>query len=67
VSGSGENFLKKATAYSFYRIIQKVSRIKIPEDTGDFRLLSRRAVDSLKKMPEHHRFMKGFFAWIGYS
>ena len=67
ISRSGENFLKKTTAYSFYRIIQRVSRIKIPEDTGDFRLLSRRAVDSLKKLPEHHRFMKGLFAWIGYS
>lgn len=62
----GESAFKKATAYGFYRIIQSVSRIKIPEDTGDFRLLSRRAVDSLKLLREQHRFMKGLFAWIGY-
>jgi glycosyltransferase involved in cell wall biosynthesis len=62
----GETFLKKATAHSFYRLIQRISRVKIPPDTGDFRLLSRRAVDSLLRMREHHRFMKGLFAWIGY-
>jgi glycosyltransferase involved in cell wall biosynthesis len=62
----GESAFKKATAYGFYRIIQSVSRIKIPEDTGDFRLLSRRAVDALKQLREQHRFMKGLFAWIGY-
>ena len=62
----GESFLKKASAKLFYRIIQGVSRVKIPEDTGDFRLLSRRAVESLKQLRESHRFMKGLFAWIGY-
>lgn len=62
----GETFLKKATAHAFYRTIQKMSRIKIPEDTGDFRLLSRRAVNSLLQLREHHRFMKGLFTWIGY-
>ncbi len=62
----GETILKKITSHLFYRIIQKVSRVHIPEDTGDFRLLSRRAVDSLKRLREHHRFMKGLFAWIGY-
>jgi glycosyltransferase involved in cell wall biosynthesis len=62
----GETLLKKATAYGFYRLIQKVSRVKIPEDTGDFRLLSRRAVEGLTKMREQHRFMKGLYAWIGF-
>jgi glycosyltransferase involved in cell wall biosynthesis len=62
----GETFFKKATASAFYRLIQGVSRVRIPEDTGDFRLLSRRAVDSLKQLREQHRFMKGLFAWIGY-
>ena len=62
----GETVLKKATAYMFYRLIRKVSHTQIPQDTGDFRLLSRRAVEALKKLPEHHRFMKGLFAWIGY-
>jgi glycosyltransferase involved in cell wall biosynthesis len=62
----GETLFKKATASAFYRLIQGVSRVRIPEDTGDFRLLSRRAVDSLKQLREQHRFMKGLFAWIGY-
>lgn len=63
---AGESFAKKATATAFYRLIQRVSRVKIPEDTGDFRLLSRRAVDSLNQLREQHRFMKGLFSWIGY-
>jgi glycosyltransferase involved in cell wall biosynthesis len=62
----GETYFKKATASTFYRLIQRVSRVKIPEDTGDFRLLSRRAVDSLMQLREQHRFMKGLFSWIGY-
>lgn len=65
-SRDGETAVKKATAYLFYRLVQRVSRITIPEDTGDYRLLSRRAVDALKQLREHHRFMKGLFAWIGY-
>lgn len=62
----GESALKKATAFMFYRLIQKMSRVKIPVDTGDFRLMSRRAVDALRKVRETNRFMKGLFAWIGY-
>ena len=62
----GETFIKKITAKLFYRLIQGVSRVKIPEDTGDYRLLSRRAVEALKQLRETHRFMKGLFAWIGY-
>jgi len=62
----GETLLKKTTAKLFYRAIQSISRVKIPEDTGDFRLLSRRAVEALKQLREQHRFMKGLFAWIGY-
>lgn len=67
VARDGETYLKKATAGAFYRLIQQVSRVKIPADTGDFRLLSRRAVDALKQLREQHRFMKGLFSWIGYS
>lgn len=63
----GESLLKKATAHAFYRLMQRVSRVEIPEDTGDFRLLSRRAVNALKQLNERHRFMKGLFAWIGYA
>lgn len=66
-SRAGETSLKKSSAYMFYRIIQGMSRVSIPEDTGDFRLLSRRALEALKKVREQHRFMKGLFAWIGFS
>jgi len=62
----GEGWLKKLTAFGFYRLIQRVSHVRIPQDTGDFRLLSRRAVEALGKLREQHRFMKGLFAWIGY-
>ncbi|HMM70791.1 MAG TPA: glycosyltransferase family 2 protein [Rhodocyclaceae bacterium] len=63
----GETWIKRATAHLFYRLIRRVSRVAIPSDTGDFRLLSRRAVDALKQLREQHRFMKGLFSWIGYS
>ena len=66
-SRAGETSLKKSSAYLFYRLIQGVSRVSIPEDTGDFRLLSRRALDALKQVREQHRFMKGLFAWVGFS
>ena len=62
----GETWLKKASASWFYRVIGKLSRVRIPQDTGDFRLLSRRAVEALRQLREQHRFMKGLFAWIGY-
>ncbi|HEY1613543.1 MAG TPA: glycosyltransferase family 2 protein [Rhizomicrobium sp.] len=65
-SRSGETFLKKFTARMFYRVIGRVTGIDIPRDTGDFRVLNRRAVDALLKLREHHRFMKGLFAWIGF-
>jgi polyisoprenyl-phosphate glycosyltransferase len=63
----GESLLKKVTAACFYRLIQRTNRVRIPADTGDFRLLSRRAVESLRQLREQHRFMKGVFAWIGHS
>ena len=65
-SRPGESWLKKATAYGFYRVINAVSVQRVPVDTGDFRLLSRRAADAVKMFRERHRFMKGLFAWIGY-
>lgn len=63
----GESFLKKTTAHFFYRLIKRVGKISIPEDTGDFRILSRRAVSALNTFKEQHRFMKGLFAWIGFK
>ena len=64
---NGESLLKKTTAHFFHRIIQHVGNFSIPEDTGDFRILSRRAVNALNTFKEHHRFMKGLFAWIGFK
>ena len=67
LSREGETFLKRTTARLFYRVIQRLGgRISIPEDTGDYRLLSRRALDALGRLREHHRFMKGLFAWVGF-
>jgi glycosyltransferase involved in cell wall biosynthesis len=66
LSRAGETALKKLTAHAFYRIIRRTTRIQIPADTGDFRLLSRRAVDALGSLREHHRFMKGLYGWIGF-
>jgi polyisoprenyl-phosphate glycosyltransferase len=63
----GESVLKKATATAFYSIIKHLSRIDIPKNTGDFRLLNRRTVEALKLLKEHHRFMKGLFSWVGFK
>lgn len=63
----GETWLKRASAAAFYRIIQRTNRVKIPADTGDFRLMSRRAILAIRKLREHHRFMKGLFAWVGFK
>jgi glycosyltransferase involved in cell wall biosynthesis len=65
-SREGETALKKVTAFLFYRVIQRLSRVRVPEDTGDFRALSRRAVEALGRLRERRRFMKGLFAWIGF-
>jgi glycosyltransferase involved in cell wall biosynthesis len=65
-SRAGESWFKRATAFGFYRVINAVSAQSVPVDTGDFRLLSRRAVDAVKMFREQHRFMKGLFAWIGF-
>ncbi len=62
----GETLLKRFTAKLFYRLIGRMSRVEIPPDTGDFRLISRRVVDALGKLREQHRFMKGLFAWVGF-
>lgn len=62
----GESFFKKATAFAYYRILRGLIRVPIPADTGDFRLVSRRAVDAVNAMPEHNRFLRGMFAWVGF-
>jgi polyisoprenyl-phosphate glycosyltransferase len=66
INREGETWFKQITSRYFYYVIESVSRVKIPRDTGDFRLMSRRAVNELVRLREHHRFMKGMFAWIGF-
>ena len=63
----GEGWLKRATAHAFYRVIGRLSRTPIPADTGDFRLLSPRALAALAQLRERHRFMKGLFGWVGFN
>ncbi|GLQ95689.1 glycosyl transferase family 2 [Dyella mobilis] len=63
---AGETGFKRFTAAAFYRTMEIMSDVAVPRDTGDFRLLSRRALAALSQLRERQRFMKGLFAWIGY-
>jgi polyisoprenyl-phosphate glycosyltransferase len=63
----GESLFKRATAAAFYRLLRAVSPLDIPLDSGDFRLLDRRAVDALSRLPERRRFVRGLTAWIGFK
>jgi len=67
IGRDGEGMLKRATAHAFYRLIGRLSKTPIPRDTGDFRLLSPRALAALRQLRERHRFMKGLFGWIGFN
>jgi len=62
----GETWFKKLTAALFYRIIFSITDVKIPMDTGDFRLMDRKVVNVMKTMREHHRFLRGMSAWVGF-
>lgn len=64
-SREGESWFKLATASLFYRVLEKLSSMPIPRDTGDFRLMDRRVADMLSLMPERHRFIRGMISWIG--
>ena len=63
----GETFLKKFTSKMYYKVLQKMTRVEIQQDTGDFRLLDRRCVNALKKLRESQRNTKSMFSWIGYK
>lgn len=63
----GETFLKKATAKFFYRILNKITEIDIPVDTGDFRIMNRKVCDELLKMKDHNKFLRGQIAWLGFK
>lgn len=63
----GETFLKKFTSKMYYKVLQKLTKVEIQQDTGDFRLLDRRCVNALKKLRESQRCSKSMFSWIGYK
>ena len=67
LSRAGESAAKRWTAYAFYRLMSRGSSVSITPDVGDFRLLSRRAIDAMRQLRERSRFMKGLYAWVGYS
>ena len=66
-SRKGETAFKRATAHGFYRLLSRATEIDIPVDTGDFRIMSRRALDALLAMPEQSRFIRGMVTWIGFK
>ncbi len=62
----GETIFKRTTAWIFYRVMRRFVHPDLPEDTGDFRLVSRRCLDVILRMNEQHRFLRGLFAWVGF-
>jgi glycosyltransferase involved in cell wall biosynthesis len=66
-SRKGESFFKVFTARLFYRIVRRLTKVDIPVDAGDFRLMSRRVVDALRSFRERHRFLRGMVSWVGYK
>ena len=66
-SREGETFLKKFTSKMYYKVLQKMTKIEIQRDTGDFRLLDKRCINALKKLRETQRNTKSMFSWIGYN
>jgi glycosyltransferase involved in cell wall biosynthesis len=67
IKRENESFLKKTTASAFYKILNKITSINIPVDTGDFRVMNRKVVNALKRMPEKQRYLRGQIAWLGFN
>lgn len=67
IDRKGDSLLKKQTAKYFYQLIRMLSDVEIEENVGDFRLLSRKAINAINQLPERNRFMKGLFAWVGFQ
>ena len=64
---TSDSFAKRVSADLFYKLNGKISNVDIPNNVGDFRLMSKRVVEALKRLPENQRFMKGLFAWVGFK
>lgn len=67
VSRAGESIFKKFTAFMYYRIVGALSEFEIPKDSGDFRLISRKVIDTINAMPEHNRYLRGMNAFVGFK
>ncbi|MER8974203.1 MULTISPECIES: glycosyltransferase family 2 protein [unclassified Mesorhizobium] len=67
VKREGESWFKRLTASLFYRLLEKMTPVNIPRDVGDFRLVGRKALEIFKHMPEHDRFVRGMFGWMGFK
>ena len=63
----GESKFKLFTAKMFYKTLNSLSDVEIPRDTGDFRLVDRKVIDTINSMPEHNKFLRGLFSWVGYK
>lgn len=63
----GETAFKKLTAYCYYRFLRKITNMDIPNDTGEFKLYDRKVVDTILKLPEHNRYLRGLATWVGYK
>ncbi len=66
-SRAGESPFKLLSAKMFYKTLNALSDVEIPKDTGDFRLVDRKVVDTINEMPEHNKFLRGLFSWVGYK
>ncbi|GDY27278.1 glycosyl transferase [Agarivorans sp. Toyoura001] len=67
IDRTSDSFAKKLSAELFYKFHNKISHVKIPENVGDYRLMTRRVVSAIQQMPENQRFMKGIFSWVGFK
>jgi glycosyltransferase involved in cell wall biosynthesis len=67
LSRQGETWFKRFSARLFYRLLERLAPVNIPRDVGDFRLVGRKAVETFKDMPEHDRFVRGMFGWMGFK
>lgn len=63
----GESAFKLLTAKAFYNTLNKLSDVEIPKDTGDFRLVDKKVVDVINSLPEHNKFLRGLFSWVGFK
>ena len=66
-SRKGESAFKLLSAKIFYKTLNALSDVEIPKDTGDFRLVDRKVVDTINSLPEHNKFLRGLFSWVGYK